>query len=145
MERWSFELGLLVSVSGDGTTAETQGPQGTVSSVLMEEDRKILKSLHNINDLLDRFNPSITTKYYIQSLLILVIETAFSEMGSATTDMLLQLEFDYRFSRTIKAWLKGQGFKLFAYFTTSFPGSLILTPPWSERRETLVGSGHVPL
>jgi len=42
MERWSFELGLLVSVSGDGTTAETQGPQGTFSSVAMGEEKRII-------------------------------------------------------------------------------------------------------
>lgn len=47
-------------MSGDtahsGTTAEAQGPQETVSSVVMEEERRILKALHNNNDLLDHFN-----------------------------------------------------------------------------------------
>ena len=52
-----------------GTTAATQGPQGTVSSVVMEDERRILKSLGNIKDLLDRFNPSLTIKFIIKSLL----------------------------------------------------------------------------
>ena len=59
-------------MSGDtaysGTTAEAQGPQETVSSVVMEEERRILKALHNNNDLLDHFNPSHTTKFSIRSL-----------------------------------------------------------------------------
>ena len=95
----------------------TQGPQGTVSSVVMEDERRILKSLRHIKDLLDSFNPSLTTKFGIKSLLTLVGENTFSEMRSGATDMPLQLEFDYRFSRTIKERLKRQCFTPFAYFT----------------------------
>ena len=95
-----------------GTTAVTQGPQGTVSSVVMEDERRILKK-----DLLDHFNPSITTKFSIKRLLTLVVENTFSEMRSSATDMPLQLEFDYRFSRAIKEQLKRQCFTPFAYFT----------------------------
>ena len=84
-----------------GTTAVTQGPQGTVSSVVMEDERRILKSLCDMNDPLDRFNPSLTTKFSIKSLLTLVVENTFSEMRSGATDMTLKLEFDYRFSRKI--------------------------------------------
>ena len=43
-----------------GTTAVTQGPQRTtVSSVVMEDERRILKSLRDITDLLNHFNPSL--------------------------------------------------------------------------------------
>ena len=38
-------------------------------------------------------------------------------MRSGATDMPLQFEFDYRFSRAIKEWLKRQCFTPFAYFT----------------------------
>ena len=100
-----------------GTTAVTQGPQGTVSSVVMEDEKMILKSLREIKDLLDRLNPSITTKFSIKSLLTLVVENTFAEMRSGATDMPLQLEFDYRFSRAIKEKLKRQCFTPFAYFT----------------------------
>ena len=78
-----------------GTTAVTQGPQGTVSSVVMEDERRILKSLRDIKELLDRFNPSLNTKFSIKSLLTLVVENTFSEMRSGATDRPLQLEFDY--------------------------------------------------
>ena len=55
-----------------GTTAVTQGPQRTtVSSVVMEDERRILKSLRDIKDLLNHFNPSLTTKFSIKSLLTL--------------------------------------------------------------------------
>ena len=83
----------------------------------MEDERRILKSLRNIKDLLDRFNPSLTTKFSIKSLLSLVVKNTFSKMISGATDMPLQLEFDYRFSRAIKERLKRQCFTPFAYFT----------------------------
>ena len=58
-----------------------------------------------MNDLLDRFNPSFTTKCSIKSLLTFVVQIIFSEMRIDATGMLLQLEFDYRFSRTVKEWM----------------------------------------
>ena len=100
-----------------GTTAMTQGPQGTVSSVVMEDERRILKSLRDIKDLLGRFNPGLTTKFSIKSLLTLVVEKTFSDIRSGATVMPLQLDFQYRFSRAIKERLKRQCFTPFAYFT----------------------------
>ena len=100
-----------------GTTAVTQGPQGTVSSIVMEDERRILKSLRDIKDLLDRFNPRLTTKFSIKSLLTLVVESTFSEMRSGATVIVLQLEFHYRFSRAMKERLKGQCFTPFVYVT----------------------------
>ena len=100
-----------------GTTAVTQGSQGNVSSVVMEDERRILKSLRDIRELLDRLNPSLNTKFSIKSLLTLVVENTFSEMRSGATDSPLQLECDYRFSRAIKERLKRQCFTPFAYFT----------------------------
>ena len=73
-----------------GTKAVTQGPQGTVSSVVMEDER-ILKSLCEIKNLLSRFNPALTAKFNIKSLLTLVVENTFSEMRSGATDIHLQL------------------------------------------------------
>ena len=88
------------------TTAVTQGPQGTVSSVVMEDERRILKSLCDMKDPLDHFNPSLTTKCSIKSILTLVVENTFSEMRSGATDTPLKLEFNYIFSRAIKERLK---------------------------------------
>jgi len=61
-------------------------------------------SLHDIKDLLNHFNPSLTTKHIFRN-------------ESGGTDMHLQLECDYRFSRAIKKRLKRQCFTPFAYFT----------------------------
>ena len=98
-----------------GTTAVTQGPQGTVSfGVVVEDETTILKSLCDIKDLLGRFNPSLTTKFSIKSL---VVENTFSEMRSGATDTPLQLEFDYKFSRVIKERLKRKCCTPFAYFS----------------------------
>ena len=47
------------------TTVVTKGPQGTVPSAVMEDERRILKPLCEIKDLLDRFNPSLNTKFSI--------------------------------------------------------------------------------
>ena len=44
-----------------GTHGETQGPQGTFSSVVIEDERRLLKSLREIKVLLDRFSPGSTT------------------------------------------------------------------------------------
>ena len=115
---YTFDKKCVDTVMGlVGSTAVTQGPQGTVSSVVMEDERRILKSLQDIKDLLDRFNPRLTAKFSIKSLLTLVVENTFSEMRSGATDMPLQLEFDYRFSRAIKERLKRQCVTPFAYFT----------------------------
>jgi len=83
----------------------------------MEDERRILKSLRNIKDLLDRFNPTLTDKFSIKSLLTLVVENTFSVIRSGATDRPLKLEFDYRFSKAIKEQLKNQCLIPFAYFT----------------------------
>ena len=102
-----------------GTTAVTQGPQGTVSSgVVVEDETTILKSLCDIKDLLGSFNPSLTTRFSIKSL---VVENTFSKMRSGATDTPLQLEFDYKFSRVIKERLKRKCCTPFAYFTVLLP------------------------
>jgi len=110
-----------------GTTAVTQGPQRTtVSSVVMEDERRILKSLRDIKDLLNHFTPSLTTKFCIKSLLTLVP---------------LQLEFDYRLNRAIKERFKRQSFTPFAYFTApksrfSPPHITMIYPSYALQRHT---------
>ena len=101
---------------------ETQGPQGTVStvsSVVIEDDRRLLKSLRKIRVLLGRFSPGLSTGFNIKSILTLVVENTFSEMRTGASDMPLQLEFDYRFSRAIKERLKRQCSTPYSYFTSS--------------------------
>lgn len=86
-----------------GTHCETQGPQGTVSSVVIEDERRLLKSLSEIKVLLDRFSPGLSARFNIKSILTLP----------------LQLEFDNRFSRTINERLKRQCSTPYSYFTSS--------------------------
>ena len=98
---------------------ETQGPQGTVSSVVIEDERRLLKSLREIKVILDRFSPGLSARFNIKSILTLVVENTFSEMRTGASDMPLQLEFDYRFSRAIKERLKRQCSTPYSYFTSS--------------------------
>ena len=114
-----------------------------------------------MNDLLDRFNPSFTTKCSIKSLLTFVVQIIFSEMRIDATGMLLQLEFDYRFSRTVKEWLKRQCFIPFAFVTVPksqqqitriYPScapskgrqTIWRTSEWNEELESNVWSGGPP-
>jgi len=125
-----------------GTTAVAQDPHGTtVSSVVIEDETRILKSLHDIKDLPNHFNPSLTTKFSIKSLLMLVVENTFSEMRSGATDMPLQLEFNYSFSRATKEWLKRQCFTPFVYFAApnsrfSPPHITMIYPSYALERHT---------
>ena len=140
---YSFDKNCVDAVmSLIGTTAVTQGPQRTtVSSVVMEDERRILKSLRDIKDLLDHFTPSLTTKFSIKSLLTLVVKNTFSEMRSGATGVPLQLEFDYRLSRAIKEQFKRQCFTPFAYFTApkyrfSPPHITMIYPSYALQRHT---------
>ena len=63
---YAFDKKCVDAVSLIGTTAVTQ-------------ERRILKSLRDIKELLDRFNPSLNTKFRIKSLLALVVENRFSK------------------------------------------------------------------
>ena len=69
--------------------------------------------------LLDRFSPGLSARFNIKSILTLVVENTFSEMRTGASDMPLQLEFDYRFSRAIKERLKRQCSTPYSYFTSS--------------------------
>ena len=102
-----------------GTTAVIQGPQGTtVLSAVMEDKRRILKSLRDIKELLNHFNPSLTTKFSIKSLLTLVFENTFSEMRSGATDMPYSLNsIADSVGQSKNGTLKRQCFATFAYFT----------------------------
>lgn len=98
---------------------ETQGPQGTVSSVVIEDERRLIKPLREIKALLDRFSPGLSARFNIKSILTLVVQNTFSEMRTGASDMPLQLEFDHRFSKAIKERLKRQCSTPFSYFTSS--------------------------
>ena len=47
---------IITDQSGHGATvAQTQGPQGTVSTVVLEDEKKILVALKELRDLLSRY------------------------------------------------------------------------------------------
>jgi len=59
--------------------------------------------------LIQALPPNLVSKFSVKN--------TFSELRSGATEMSLQLEFDYRFSRAIKERSKRQCFTPFAYFT----------------------------
>ena len=51
-----------------GTTAHTQGPQGTVSSVVLEDEKRILQSLKEIKNLPSQHAPQLLEVFKMKSL-----------------------------------------------------------------------------
>ena len=88
------------------TVVQTQGPQGTVSTVVLEDEKNILVALKELRDLLSRYAPQLVNVFKIKSLLTLVAENFFSKVRAGSYDMPLQLQFDFRFSRALKEHLK---------------------------------------
>ena len=102
-----------------GTEAQTQGPQGTVSSVVVEDERRILLALGEIRDLFRKYAPQLLDVFKLKSLLTLVVENFFSEMRAGASDMPMQLQFDFRFSRAMKEHLKQMCTTRFSYYTSA--------------------------
>ena len=61
-----------------GTTAQTQGSQGTVSTVVLEDEKRILQALKEIKDLLSQHAPQLLEVIKMKSLLTLIWENFFS-------------------------------------------------------------------
>ena len=101
------------------TVAQTQGPQGTVSTVVLEDDKKILVALKELRDPFSRYAPQLLNVFKIKSLLTLVAENFFSKMRAGSYDMPLQLQFDFRFSRALKEHLKQMCRTKFCYSTSA--------------------------
>jgi len=100
-----------------GTTAQTQGPQGTVSTVVLEDEKRILQALKEIKDLLSQHAPQLLEVIKMKSLLTLICENFFAEMRAGSYDMPLQLQFDFRFNRALKEHLKQMCRTKFCYYT----------------------------
>ncbi len=96
------------------TTAQTKGPQGTISSVVAEDERKILLALKEIRGPFQKFAPQLLKIFKLKCLLTLVAENFFFEMRAGAYDMPMRLQFDYRFSRAVKEHLKQM-----SYYTSS--------------------------
>ena len=63
-----------------GTTAQTQGPQDTVSTVVLEDEKRILQALKEIKDLLSQHAPQLLEVSKMKRLLTLICEN-FSSRG----------------------------------------------------------------
>ena len=63
-----------------GMHGKTQGPQGTVSSVVIEDERRLLESLRDIKVLLHRFSPGLSARFTIKRILTLVVENIISDV-----------------------------------------------------------------
>ena len=85
-----------------GTEAQTQGPQGTVSPVVVEEEGRILVALEEIREFFQKYAPQLLNVLKLKRRLTLVVENVFSKMRAGASDMPMQLRFDFRFSREIK-------------------------------------------
>lgn len=99
---------------------------GTVSAVVIEDKRRLPRSLREMKVLLYRFNPGLSARFNIKSILTLVEENTFSEMRAGGSDMPLQFEFDYRFSRSMKR----QCSTPYSYFTSTksyYPHTFVST------------------
>ena len=101
------------------TTAQTQGPQGTVSTVVLEDEKRILQALKETKDLLSQHAPQILEVIKMKSLLTLICENFFSEMRAGSYDIPLQLQFDLRFSRALEEHLKQMCRTKFCYYTNA--------------------------
>ena len=80
--------------NGPNTGSTTQGPQGTVSSVVLEDEKRILQSLKEIKSLLSQHAPQLLHVFKMKSLVTLIVEN-FSEMRAGSYDLPLQLQFDF--------------------------------------------------
>ena len=101
------------------TVAQTQGPQGTVSTVVLEDEKKILVALKELRDRLSHYAPQLLNVFKIKSLPTLVAENFSSEMRAGSYDMPLQLQIDFWFSRALKKHLKQMCRTKFCYSTSA--------------------------
>ena len=88
----------ITDQSGHSTTvAQTQRPQGTVSTVVLEDEKILvaLKLIKELRDPLSRYAPQLLNVFKIKSLPTLVAENFFSEMRAGSYDLTLQLQFDF--------------------------------------------------
>ena len=64
-----------------GAQGETQGLQGTVSSFVFEDGRRLLKSLREMKVLWTGLSPVLSARFNIKSILTFAhVENTFSEM-----------------------------------------------------------------
>ena len=76
-------------------------------------------ALGEIRDLLRKYAPHLLDVFKLKSLLTLVVENVFPEMRAGASDMPMQLQFDFCFSRVIKEHLKQMCTTRFSYYESA--------------------------
>ena len=69
-----------------GSTAQTQGPDGTLSSTSLNSVKMILVGLNRLKKELIQLNPEYLSHIKVRSLLTLFVENFFSSMRGGNTD-----------------------------------------------------------
>ena len=100
-----------------GSTAETRGPDGTLSLSTLNSVEKILLGLNRLKEDVIHLNPEYLKDIEVRSLLTLFAENFFSSMRGGNTITPTELDFCRRFPRCTNELLKRVTKNLFNYFT----------------------------
>ena len=100
-----------------GSTAKTQGPDGTLSSSTLNSVEMILLGLNRLKEDVIHLNPEYLQDIEVRSLLTLFVENFFSSMRGGNTITPTVLDFCRRFPRCTNELLKRVMKNPFNYFT----------------------------
>ena len=100
-----------------GSTAKTQGPDGTLSSTTLNSVEMILLGLNRLKEDVIHLNPEYLNDIKVRSLLTLFVENFFSSMRGGNTVTPTVLDFCQRFPRCTNELLKRVTKNPFNYFT----------------------------
>jgi len=100
-----------------GSTAKTQGPDGTLSSTTLNSAEMILLGLNRLKEDVIHLNPEYLKDIEVRSLLTLFVENFFSSMRGGNMVTPTVLDFCQRFPRCTNELLKRVTKNPFNYFT----------------------------
>ena len=100
-----------------GSTAITQGPDGTLSSSTLNSVEMILLGFNRLKEDVIHLNPEYLKDIEVRSLLTLFVENFFSSMRGGNTITPTVLDFCRRFPRCTNKLLKRVARNPFNYFT----------------------------
>ena len=112
-----------------GSTAKTQGPDGTLSSSTLNSVEMILLGLNRLKKDVIHLNPEYLKDIEVRSLLTLFVENFFSSMRGGNTITPAVLDFCRRFPRCTNELLKRVTKNPFNYFTNPKASYYMCSPP----------------
>ena len=110
-----------------GSTAQTQGPDGTLSSTSLNSVNMILLGLNRLKEKVNQLNPAYVSHLNVRSLLTLFVDNFFSSMRAGNTATPTMLDFSLHFPRCTTELLKKVTDIPFNYFTN--PGATYYLQP----------------